>query len=53
VGAGVARLCAVSQLTTGYRGNRNWRDMSEYAVHFTQDQAVRRVDDLGRFGFLE
>jgi hypothetical protein len=20
----------------GYRGNRNWRDMSEYVVHFTK-----------------
>ncbi len=46
VGAGVARLCAVSQLTTGYRGNRNWRDMSEYAVHFTKPAATSSPYDV-------
>lgn len=24
----------------GYRGNENWRDMSEYVVHFTKDDEV-------------
>jgi hypothetical protein len=48
VGAGVARLCAVSQLTTGYRGNRNWRDTSEYAVHFTKiDAKIERALERG------
>ncbi len=46
VGAGVARLCAVSQLTTGYRGNPNWRDMSEYAVHFTKPAATSSPYDV-------
>ena len=45
-GAGVVRLCAVSQLTTGYRGNRNWRDMSEYAVHFTKPAATSSPYDV-------
>jgi hypothetical protein len=27
---------SVSTLSTGYRGNATWRDMSEYAVHFTK-----------------
>src|SRR4051812_10602931 len=26
----------MSVLSTGYRGNADWRDMSEFAVHFTK-----------------
>jgi hypothetical protein len=30
----------MSTLSTGYRGNPDWRDMSEYAVHFTRPAAL-------------
>src|SRR5581483_10188190 len=29
-------MTSMSVLSTGYRGNANWRDMSEFAVHFTK-----------------
>ena len=31
-----ATLRPMSALSTGYRGNSDWRDMSEFAVHFTK-----------------
>ena len=36
----------MSSLSTGYRGNPDWRDMSEYAVHFTKPAATTSAYDV-------
>jgi len=36
----------VSTLSTGYRGNPDWRDMSEYAVHFTKASGTTSAYDV-------
>jgi hypothetical protein len=36
----------VSQLTTGYRGSPDWRDMSEFAVHFAKPAATSSPYDV-------
>jgi hypothetical protein len=47
-GAGERRCDTVcmATLSTGYRGNPDWRDMSEYAVHFTKASATTSAYDV-------
>jgi hypothetical protein len=36
----------MSVLSIGYRGNTNWRDMSEFAVHFTKPSTTNSAYDV-------